>query len=76
METIYIHFKATCQLSDRHLVPNIELPDTLHPAPHMEILDVPKFVATALNRLHSESPRLIGISQRMLLAFINSTSTN
>lgn len=69
---LYQAFKTICNLETKELAPTIKLPEQLNPAPHMEIINPNLFITTALNRLSSSSPRLRGISERMLKAFINS----
>jgi hypothetical protein len=73
MEEILTHFQAYCDLHTRSLEPNIPIPPSLQPAPHMGINDPHKFITTALTRLESDSPRIRGISERVLRAYINYT---
>lgn len=68
---LYAAFSAVCCLDTREIQPTIRLPAHLSPAPHMEIINPQLFITTSLNRLSSTSPRLRGISERMLKAFLN-----
>jgi len=72
MEDIWIPLKVTYQLKNRQPDFGIWIPETLHPAPHLEIIDLKLFITTSLIRLDSESLRLRGIAARNLLAVINS----
>ncbi|HAD11858.1 MAG TPA: hypothetical protein DCF33_05395 [Saprospirales bacterium] len=67
---LYAAFQAVCSLDTRDIQPTIRLPAHLTPAPHMEIINPTLFITTALNRLSGSSPRLRGISERMLKAAI------
>lgn len=76
---LYAAFQAVCSMDTREIQPTIRLPAHMQPAPHMEIINPTLFITTALNRLSSTSPRLRGISERMLKAaikVINVTDTD
>ncbi|RTL03622.1 hypothetical protein EKK58_12570 [Candidatus Dependentiae bacterium] len=67
---LYTAFQAICCLATREIQPTIRLPAHMQPAPHMQIINPQLFITTALNRLSGTSPRLRGISERMLKAVI------
>lgn len=68
---LYAAFQAVCSMDTREIQPTIRLPAHLTPAPHMEIINPQLFITTALNRFSGTSPRLRGISERMLKAVLN-----
>lgn len=68
---LYAAFQAVCSMDTREIQPTIRLPAHMQPAPHMQIINPNLFITTALNRLSGTSPRLRGISERMLKAFLN-----
>ncbi len=58
-------------ISDRTVYAGIELPANLQPRPHLDIVDLDKFVATHLERLDSQSAILQKISVANLRALKN-----
>lgn len=75
MLEIYQALQAHCPFSTRDPEPTIALPATLHPAPHLEIINPQLFITTALLRLESDSPRLRVLAERTLKAVIIQIST-
>lgn len=69
-DEIFAYFAATCDLHSRDLAPNVPLPATLQPRPHLHITDVHRFAATNLTRLHAGSSPLKTLAALSLRALI------
>lgn len=75
-DEIFAWFQATCDLHSRDLAPNVPLPASLQPRPHLRIADVHKFAVTNLTRLHAGSSPLKILAGRSLRALIEQLKTN